>query len=248
MSKVFQKILYKQIDTLVTTQFSPYLCGFRKKHNAQYSLLKMIETWKKYLDNGEKIGVILVDLSKAFDTINHSLLLAKLDAYGFSRTSLKLMQTYLCSRQQRISNNDSFSDWTEVITGVPQGSILGPLLFNIFLNDIFMFILKCNLCNYADDNTLYSTGKDLNRIKRNLKMDFMILHRWFHENHMTLNPGKCHYMVISSRDLSHEIMLNDDDITSSNEEKLLGIFLDSKLNFESHIGSLCRKEGQKINA
>ena len=280
----------------------------------------MIETWKKHLDKREKIGVILMDLSKAFDTINHSLLLTKLDAYVFSRTSLKLMQNYLCNRQQRISINGSFSDWTEVITGVSQGSILGPLLFNIFLNDIFMFISKCSLCNYADDNTLYSTGKNLsrirrnlemefivaingsfsdwtevitgvsqgsildpllfniflndifmfiskcslcnyaddntlystgknlNRIRRNLEMEFMILHQWFHENHMTLNPGKCHYMVIGSRDLSHEIMLNNNKITSSNEEKLLGIFLDSKLNFESHIGSLCRKAGQKISA
>ena len=111
-----------------------------------------------------------------------------------------------------------------------------------------MFISKCSLCNYADDNTLYSTGRNLNRIRRNLEMEFMILHQWFHENHMTLNPGKCHYMVIGSRDLSHEIMLNNNKITSSNEEKLLGIFLDSKLNFESHIGSLCRKAGQKISA
>ena len=207
----------------------------------------MIETWKKHLDKGEKIGVILMDLSKAFDTINHSFLLAKLDAYGFSRTSLKLMQNYSCNRQQRISITSSFSDWTEVITGVPQSSILGPHLFNIFLNDIFMFILKCNLCNYADDNTLYSTGKGLNRIRKNLQMEFMILHQWFHENHMTLNPGKCHYMVIVSRDLSHEIMLNNNKTTSSNEETLLGIFLHSKLNFESHIGSLCRKAGQKIS-
>ena len=72
-------------------------------------------------------------------------------------------------------------------------------------------------------------------------MEFMILHQWFHENHMTLNPGKCHYMVIGSRDLSHEIMLNNNKITSSNGEKLLSIFLDSKLNFESHTGSLCKK-------
>ena len=114
----------------------------------------MIETWKKHSDKREKIGVILMDLSKAFDTINHSLLLAKLDAYGFSRAPLKLMQNYLCNRQQRISINGSFIDWTEVITGVPQGSILGPLLFNIFLNDIFMVISKCSLCNYADEKTL----------------------------------------------------------------------------------------------
>ena len=158
------------------------------------------------------------------------------------------MQNYLCNRQQRISRNGSFSDSTEVIIGVPQVSILYPLLFNIFLNDIFVFISKCNLCNYADDNTIYSTGKDLNRIRRNLEMDFVILHQWFHENHMTLNPGKCHYMVIGSRDLSHEIMLNNNKIACSNEEKLLSIFLESKLNFESHIGSLCRKAGQKISA
>ena len=111
-----------------------------------------------------------------------------------------------------------------------------------------MFISKCNLCNYVDDNTLYSTGKGLNQIRRNLEMDFMILHEWFHENHMTLNPGKSRYMVIGSRDISHEIMLNNSKITSSNEEKLLGIFLDSKINFESHIASLCRKANQKINA
>ena len=144
-----------------------------------------------------------MELSKAFDTTSHSSLLAKLDAYGFSRTSLKLMENFLCNKQQRISINGSFSNWAEVIIGVPQGSILGLLLFNIFLNDIFMFISKFNVFNYVDDNTLYSTGKDLNRIRRNLETDFMILHQWFHENHMTLSPGKCHDMVIGSRDLSH---------------------------------------------
>ena len=154
MSKVFNRILYKQTDTYMTTKFSLYLCDFRKKYKAQYSLLKMIETWKKHLDKGQKLGVILMGLSKAYDTINHSLLLAKLDAFGFFRASLKPMQNYLCNRQQRISINGSFSNWTEVITVVSQGSILGPLLFNVFLNYIFMFISKCNLCNYADDNCI----------------------------------------------------------------------------------------------
>ena len=229
-------------------KFSPYLCGFRKNHNAQYSLLKMIENWKKQLDNGEKVGAIFMDLSKAFDTINHSLLLSKLKAYGFSNQALRLLQSYLCNRFQRSIINGSFSSWNEVITGVPQGSILGPLLFNIFLNDIFLFISKCQLCNYADDNTLYKSGKNMQKIKNDLEMDFMILHKWFHENHMVLNPDKCHFIVIGDHDPNQKIILNNNEIVSSNEEKLLGILLDSKLNFDSHITSLCKKAGQKLSA
>ena len=83
-----------------------------------------------------------------------------------------------------------------IVTGVPQGSILGPLLFNIFLNDVFVFISKCQLCNYADDNIPHKSGNHMQKIKNDLEMDFMILHKWFQENHMVLDPGKCHCIVI----------------------------------------------------
>ena len=129
LSKVFERILYKQINSFMKNKFSSYLCGFRKNNNAQYSLLKMIENWKKQLGNSEKVGLIFMDLSKAFDTINHSLLLTKLKTHGFSNQALRLLQSYLCNRFQRSIINSSFSSWNEVITGVPQGSILGLLLF-----------------------------------------------------------------------------------------------------------------------
>ena len=102
----------------------------------------MIENWEKQLDTGEKVGVIFMELSKAFDTISCSLLLAKLKVYGFSNQALSLLQSYLCKRFQRSIIKGSFSSWNEVITGVPQGLILDPLLFNIFLNDIFFNCLE----------------------------------------------------------------------------------------------------------
>ena len=110
----------------------------------------MIENCKKQ-DSDGKVGVIFMDFSKAFDTINHSSLLAKLKAYGFSNQAI----TKLPLEQISEKHNSSFSSWNEVMTGVPQGSILGPLPFDIFLSGIFLFISKCQLSNYADDNTLY---------------------------------------------------------------------------------------------
>ena len=121
----------------------------------------MIEVWKKYLDKRDLTTVVLIDLSKAFDTITHSLLIAKLEAHRFFQTSLKLMQSYLRKRFQRTTINGYFNNWNEIMTRVPQGSILESRLFNIPLNDIFLFITNCKLCNYADDNTLYSIGKNL---------------------------------------------------------------------------------------
>ena len=135
-------------------KFSFYLSVFSKNHNAQYSLLKIIKNGKKPLANDEKTRVIFMNLLKTFDTINHSLLLAKLTTYGFPDQALSLLQSYLCNRIQRSIINGSFSSWNEVIIGMPQGSILGPLLFNMVLNEIFLFISKCQLCNYVDDNIL----------------------------------------------------------------------------------------------
>ena len=129
-----------------------------------------------------------------------------------------------------------------MITGVTEPSILGPLLSNIFLN-IFCFLRNVNYVTMTI-TTLYNTRK----IKNDLEMDFMILCKWFHENHIGLNAGKCHYIVIGYDDPTHKIIFNNNEIASSNVEKLIGILLDSKLNFDSHITCLCKKTGQKLSA
>ena len=251
ISKILERVIYDQINGFMEPKFSNFLTGFRKNHNTQMSLLKMIEHWKSLLDNGFYIGAIFMDLSKAFDTLNHSLLLAKLSAYGFSSGAIKLMKSYLSERLQRTNINGTFSTWKEIFTGVPQGSILGPLLFNIFINDIFYFTTNCSLCDYADDNTLYAFDRSHETMKCKLQIDFEILDRWFQHNIMVLNPDKCHFMNLgpksSTQSVNDIFCYKEIKLKSSCEEKLLGVIIDKDLNFNNHVKAMCRTAGKKLN-
>ena len=196
-------------------------------------ILSCIETCKKTLDKGGLAGALLMDLSKAFDCLNHELLIAKLSAYGFSMSALRLIHSYLNERKQRVKINGSFSTWRETTIGVPQGSVLGPLLFNIYLNDLFMFVKDAEICNYADDTTIYACDSNVESVVKTLESDALKIASWFPNNCMKLNEDKCHLMVFG--DKSNEISLNIGRVTikESTEEKLLGVIFDKKLCFNS---------------
>ena len=145
----------------------PYLCGYSQGFSTQQALVSLIEKWKAILDKNGYAGAILMDLSKAFDTINHDLLIAKLNAYGFTKNSLRLIKSYLFKRWQRAKINTSFSSWMELLLGVPQGSVLGLLLFNIYIDYLFFLTESINVSNYADDTTFHGCDMDLENLVRN---------------------------------------------------------------------------------
>ena len=215
----------------------------------------MIETWKKALDEHKVAGTVLTDLSKAFDCLPHDLLIAKLHAYGFEKSALNLVYDYLTERTQRTKVDGEYSSKRILKYGVPQGSILGPLLFNLFINDIFYFIDESKLANYADDTSAYVAKYGIFPVLHALKSETSIVLKWFKTNEMKSNSDKCHMIVAENEHrpayISNSfIYLEEEKELLQNEKivKLLGILIDDKMTFEQHIKTLLKKGNQKLHA
>ena len=252
LSKLFESIMHDQISTYIEKHLSSYLFGYRKGYGTQHCLLVMIEMWRKALDEKKVAGAILTDLSKAFDCLSHDLIIAKLAAYGFDKSALKFIYDYLKNRIQRTKVNGSYSSWRELLSGVPQGSILGPLLFNIFINDVFFFLDKAKIANFADDNTAYVIENDVMELLKTLESETFSILNWFRINEMKPNQSKCHLMIadIDHRYYSSKTYVYLDNAFLENEEsvKLLGIQIDQNLDFSEHITSLLKEGNQKLHA
>jgi len=245
LERYIQNKLCEHIDKCLSTIISAY----RKNYSANHVLIRMIEKWKKQMDNKMFVGAVLMDLSKAFDCVPHDLLIAKLHAYKFDMKTLILFYSYLKNRQQCVKINNVFSSFMVLVSGVPQGSILGPILFNIFINDLVYFI-KSDLGNFADDNTISDAAKNIPDLIKQLEDESNNAIEWFNNNQMIVNPDKFQAIILNrnSSDLgTYTLKFDNNVILTSSEVTLLGIEIDNKLNFKMHIHELVKRAGGQLN-
>jgi ribonuclease P/MRP protein subunit RPP40 len=236
----------KQLCTFTSEILSPLISAYRKGHNCQYSLMKLVEDMRKALDDGSVASLLLMDLSKAFDCLPHDLLAAKLIAYGMDQDSVQFLVSYLRHRQQRVKIGQERSQWMEILKGVPQGSILGPILFNIFLNDLMYILTQTSVVNYADDNTLEAIAETLRKSLQKLTIDSRISIKWFSDNDMQANPGKFQFLTTSKEMV--EFKIDDASLMKEHNVKMLGTTIDEKLDFKLHVNNVVKKCAQQLNA
>ena len=250
-SKIYEKVIKNQLASYLDKYFSPFISAYRKSYSTQQVLIRLLEEWREKLDNNFIVGTVLMDLSKAFDCIPHFLIIAKLAAYGFKRETLRLIYSYLKGRKQCVKINNTYSDYNEITSGVPQGSILGPVFFNLSINDLFFFIEKASMYNFADDNTLSAWGETISKLIDTLESESNIVINWFTKNETIINPDKFQAIILDKKksNLTNiPLTVDNQTIQSVPSVKLLGIHLDDKLNFNLHISNICRSAANQLNA
>ena len=209
-----------------------------------------MKNWQKCLDKSGVVGTVLMDLSKAYDCLSHNLLLAKLSAYGFDESAIKLIANYLSNKYQRAKIGSTFSSYLEILRGVTQGSILGPILYNLSINDLMFFIQETEVCNFANDTTIYSCSRNFKETTLKLSNDTHLILNWFRNNSIVANPGKFQIMFLGSNIDNNKItfMIENKRVKSRSEVKLPGITTDDKLSFTTHIENLCSTASNRLRA
>ena len=223
----------------------PLQFGFRQKYSTVHALISLTENIRKNLDEGNIGCGIFVDLQKAFDTVEHDILLSKLEHYGIRGLANEWFKSYLSNRKQYVSINGYDSNLADVKFGVPQGSVLGPLLFLIYINDLNQALKFCKVHHFADDTNLIHFSKSVNRLNKHVNLDFKNLTYWLNANKISLNVKKTELVIFKHQrkklDSPIKIKLSRKRLYPSKSVKYLVIKIDENLNWKQHIHDIAIK-------
>ena len=250
LSKILEKLIFtRTIKFLITHDiFTNSQFGFRQKHSTIHALLNFVDKTAHAIDNHSHLIGIFLDFSKAFDTINHEILLSKLTHYGIRGIALEWFRNYLQKRKQYVSLNGHCSVMKEITCGVPQGSILGPLLFIIYINDFHRSSDILSFILFADDSNVFLSNKNPHTLVQIINSELTKLTQWIRANKLSLNLQKTKYMLFSNtiESLPSDIIFDDTPLECVSEIKFLGVTVDNKLTWKPHILNICKTLSRNI--
>ena len=247
LNKILEKLMFSRVYNFLEKYNCIYKLqfGFRLKHNTNHALINITETIRTALDNNKTVSGIFVDLQKAFDTVNHEILLEKLKHYGIRGITNEWFKSYLTNRRQYVSIYGYDSDVKVLSHGVPQGSVLGPLLFLLYINDLHFAIKHSNVYHFADDTNLLHINESFKKTQKFLNIDLKYLHKWLLANKISLNSNKTELIFFHKPKTKIpnkiKIKLNGTILKHTHAIKYLGVYLDETLSGEQHCIQLTKK-------
>ena len=252
LSKIFEKLVYSRLTKYIDKHniLSNYQFGFKKGYSTYMALTILIDKITSAMDKGEHIIGLVLDFAKAFDTVNHDILLSKLNHYEIRGTVLQWFQSYLSSRKQTVRISETNSELKNVTCGVPQGSILGPLLFLIYINDLSAVSQITFPIMYADYTNIFIRGKDLPKMEHDLNIEIQNISQWLKANKLSLNIKKTCTMTFSNipsvRKRINNIYIDGTQIDTVSHTQFLGVIIDNKINWNEHIKYTCKKRSKSV--
>ena len=252
LSKIFERAMHTRVYDFLDISNIIYKLqfGFRKRYSTNHNLLSIIEDIRSNLDNKTYACGVFIDLEKAFDTVNHVILLNKLSHYGIRGIANNWFSSYLCNRQQKVTLSNASSPLLDITCGVPQGSILGPLLFLIYINDMNTAVKNSIVHHFADDTNLLFSHKDPKLLRKKMNEDLQLIFNWLCANRLSLNVSKTEFIIFKppKKPLKNRITLrlNGKVLHESKKIKYLGLILDDKLTWKFHINELRKKLNRSI--
>ena len=252
ISKIFERVMYTRLDNFLNLSeiLYKFQFGFRKSYSTNHALLSIVEQIRGALDKNMFTCGVFIDLEKAFDTVNHEILISKLYHYGIRGVANKWFSSYLSNRYQKVSLNGVSSQRLPITCGVPQGSILGPLLFLVYINDMHLSVEHSLIYHFADDTNLLYSCKSFKDLRKRVNKDLQLLYEWLCANRLSLNTGKTEFIVFRpARYKMTErltLKLHHTKLFESSKIKYLGLILDNKLNWKGHIVELSKKLSRAV--